>query len=243
MQDSIRPAADTNDFSPNMDDDTSEHASTLPAALKVFGINELLESTLLESSFRDLYKLKSVAGNWKNLIENSIRLRRAMFLSPDGDPILLDRGATLEALSLRSHWWAPVLKAHPIHVSPLFRDITAADAHVRRALDYTAHAVEKGTLYFLCWYKGSNVHKALPAGVQSTFLTQPPITAIRLHFRAPSTPAFHLTSSVSLQHTAGITIGMVTDAFAEMIALLPTSEHDLMDNKGTKVMCWFYMGI
>jgi len=52
------------------------------AAAQVLGIPELLEAILYELPMRDLLLVQRVNGRWQSTIQESKRLRRALFYEP-----------------------------------------------------------------------------------------------------------------------------------------------------------------
>lgn len=58
------------------------------AAQKVFDTTELLEEILQYLPTRDLLLNQRVCTTWKNCIDNSIKLQRALFFRPVGEPVV-----------------------------------------------------------------------------------------------------------------------------------------------------------
>lgn len=65
----------------------AQRQPTNQAALAVFGIAELFDRILLETTFRDLFIIQRVSKQWQDFISSSKPLQKRMFLLADGEPV------------------------------------------------------------------------------------------------------------------------------------------------------------
>lgn len=70
----------------------------------VLDIPELLEAILLHLPTRDLLLSQGVSRHWKEIVDESIALQRALFFEPDkGLPLVLATGGMLRTMRI-SAW-------------------------------------------------------------------------------------------------------------------------------------------
>lgn len=85
-------------------------------------IYELIESILLRLPFEDILRAKAVCKQWRSVIEDSLPLKKALFLFCDRtECVQIDQALAAEALSQARPVRAPILGQSKVDVVPLFK--------------------------------------------------------------------------------------------------------------------------
>jgi hypothetical protein len=216
-----------------MSGSTMGSCSSETAADRVFGIAELAEAILQHLPAKKLFIIQRINHYFQSLIQESIELRKLMFLVPQGPTVKTGLFPYPEDY-IFSPWWPhrdfPVSPSPDLVWTPL---LTTSNVDKREVLDLPVRQLSgKVALYYylpfashyaLTWPRSIAHSGSIPHAVRQMLLTQPPVDALRVtasYFKPDMTafedPAFlrHKT----IREASGITIGLVADTVSSLVA-------------------------
>jgi hypothetical protein len=220
---------------PSPSSSPSSSPKTRSAITAVFSITELTEPILADLPAKEIFVLQRVNRFFKELILTSPSLRKATFLTPDGDvrkseiqqPIQQHRHYRLEPQNY------PLYKREPFQVAPVLTLECVSEEHPWSWQDFASpsrtpsHLIPREmqpyTLYEIKW--SNEVLNGIPAASSGMFVTRPPVDAmiVRVALRAGgvfSTSYFDL-----VRNNTGVTIKDVVDAFKPIIQWSEENQH------------------
>lgn len=200
------------------------------ATAKVFGTCDLLESTLLQLEFKDIITLGGVSKEWKANVEDSLAVKKKLFLAPDSEErLVFDRSAEPELLGVLL---ASSSSSTRFDILPAFSESSAFEYD--RSWTFEGECSDDNdawTQYYFTWdlQQLERVRDKASARLwHPMFLTQPPCTALSLLVSGAKGAGFHHFSA-SVHDAEGTRLELLLDTFERMVknavrASLDTSE-------------------
>ncbi|KAK3627985.1 hypothetical protein LTR56_007920 [Elasticomyces elasticus] len=195
------------------------------ACQAAFATFELLEAFLAGLEFNDLLAACAVSKKWQSVIEQSLPLRRILYVtSASNTPLEVD----VARMTLSTEPCAPLFTQAVISTNPFWRTPDydkwphfGEETRELLTLDPRCDVLSDSTMTFYCFRWSLNSMDGMAGSIflTSMFLTQPPCTAVALYVRVmkracADRPAI---SSATLRAPDGIRLGTIVDAIAEML--------------------------
>lgn len=198
------------------------------AANKVFEVNELLEAILLDLPFSKKFFVKVVCKTWKELVDSSPRLRRAMFLAPyDGIIHRLEGVDDMRLVNGPMALNVTVFEPLPIFITTEWAvryEECIPHTWEHLTFEYPPFNLPEAVMnHQFFWEVDEGKVLTVPSACRDMYLTQPPVAAVTLELTGGGTvgPGHH--GLATIVDKDGITIGLVADMISKALQQLPTS--------------------
>ncbi|KAK5711620.1 hypothetical protein LTR17_018320 [Elasticomyces elasticus] len=198
------------------------------ASAAVFAVTELLEDILSRLDFYELLVIGGVSRDWLSAIEQSLMLKRTLYLTPTSDTVLNKSRPLSPNIRPNLLYMTPWLKSNSLSVLPVFGKWKwVLGNHSRAGGLYLANRrpqywdgsdfEQDMMLYFFEWKMGCMSKPSLQWGVwRRMYLTQPPCAAVVVelaHHRR-----FEMEKvRASIHVPDGVTLGAIAGTFQEML--------------------------
>lgn len=185
---------------------------------RLFNTTELLEAILLRLPFKEILKSQLVAKRWKETIQISISLQKAMHIAADGDVVRpsfpYHCGDPRLYNPFREY---PFLETSSFEVLPLFELDQDSAGHQKPVQDSWRYfrTAQFGLPYVIHSFT-TNIENdgtlRIPSAYRPMLFTQPPVSAVGL-----STSGAYRTQRLAVYSKKGVTLHHIEEVIQAMI--------------------------